>query len=143
MITFCSLIMALALSSLIAFSYFSPRRGEEDDRYSQIRDTWMPIITFTWQFFIGIAVLFNVLFGVSSTTNTLILVHGLVEVFMMVALILLYRNTTISTGLAQRFVFFYLVATILIFILFTTAGNVHAQAVLVIIAAVPDIGIPL
>lgn len=144
MMVICVLTMVASLTSLSVFSYLSSCNLQDDqDLFSQVRTVWMPITVFTWQFFVGIAVLFNVLFGISSTTNTMIFVHGLVEIFMLTTLILLYRNNTLSAKTLCKFVLFYLVATLLTLILFATAGNVHVQAVMVIIAAIPDIGSPV
>jgi hypothetical protein len=148
MIIACSLVMIVSGLTTSIFSYLVVHNrdytiDEVDDTYDMLRYIVLPVIILLWQFLIGLAVLSSIFFGISATTNEFILMHGIIEWFMLSLIIILSSKKEIEWSFTRKYVFFFFLSYTLIQIIFSTNGYPHTQAFIAIISVIPDILNPI
>jgi len=102
------------------------------------RHAILPIVTLVWQFFIGLADIMLVYFGLSMTTLEMVFVHAIAEYMMLSMLIILYRKKEISWDYTQKYIFWFLIASMIFQIIESSAGHVPTQSLLAIAGIIPD-----
>jgi len=120
---------------------FSIKKLDFDRRRNNFlfwRNAILPIVTLVWQFFIGLADLMLVYFGLSITTLQMIFVHAIAEYMMLSMLIILYRKKEISWDYTQKYIFWFLVASTIFQIIEASLGDVATKSLSAAAGAIPD-----
>jgi len=136
-IIFCVSNMVVSLFATL----FSIKKLDFDRRRNNFlfwRNAILPIVTLVWQFFIGLADLMLVYFGLSITTLQMIFVHAIAEYMMLSMLIILYRKKEISWDYTQKYIFWFLVASTIFQIIEASLGDVATKSLSAAAGAIPD-----
>jgi len=141
-VAFCVSNMVVSLFATL-FSIKKVNFDRNRNNFLFWRNSILPIVTLVWQFFIGLADIMLVYFGLSITTLQMIFVHAIAEYMMLSMMIILYRKREISWNYTQKYIFWLLVISMFFQIIEASLGDVATKSLSAAIGAIPDFVSPI